>query len=350
MPISHPTTLRMIVIFFLCCLLLSGCRREEEPGDESELVPVITQIIYRQPVTRPLICRGAVHPLQQETLSFQTGGRVKSIFFTVGARVSRGDTLATLDLEQLTREWVQRGLQLIAARKRLKSLQEDLGKGGISQAEYKAERDRVRLMVDIYYNAKAALDHAVLIAPLGGNLIGWRISEGDSVKAGQPAAVIADYSPQAIARVRLSEEDYHRLEIGDSAVVIPVDEPSLPFRGLLKNKHLSSETNPPFVADVTFENPGAAVPLGAEVTVKINRRWKENAVLIPKKALLEYDGVNATVFLTDSKGKFAVRRHVQVGPEIGDRVLIEKGLHDGDRVIIHGQDQLKQGSRILILQ
>jgi RND family efflux transporter MFP subunit len=348
---SMPYNLRMILLFCLCCFAVVGCRKqEEEPPEASELVPVITQTIFKQPVTRPVLAKGVVHPLQEETLSFQTGGRVEKIFSPVGARVAEGDTLASLNYSQLIREWVNRGLQLIAERKRLPQLQEALQKGEISRAQYESEREKVSLMVDIYYNAKAALERAALISPMNGNVIGWRVAEGDSVQAGQPAVVIADYSPLAIAEATLSEKDYHQLQIGDSAVVTPVEEPVLPFNGTVREKHLSDESTPPFVAVIAFENPGAAIPLGAEATVRIRGHWTENAVLIPKEALLEYDGVNATVFLTDSRGKFAVRRHVLAGPEIDDRVLIEKGLHDGDRLIVHGQDQLKQGSRILILQ
>lgn len=343
---------RRWIIPLLCCLAIGGCKKQaEETSDTGELVPVITQFVHWSRATRPLPCQGTVHPLRQATISFMASGTVSQIASPEGARVQLGDTLATLDFSLLTQEWVRRGLQLISERKRLAELNAAYQRGEISREEYESTKKKVALLVDIYYNAKSARRHFALTAPWKGRVVTWQVTQGSRVKAGQAAVIIADFDPQAIAQVHLTEAEYHRIQKGDSAVVVPIDKYDLPLGGVVHEKYLTDEpTGSPFAADILFENPGGAVPLGTEVTANIIGQWKEQTILIPKEALVEREGPDATVFLTDPKGKFAVRRRVLVGPEIGDQVIIDKGLGDGERLIVFGQSHLEQGTHILILQ
>ncbi len=346
--------IRFRLIPGLLTIILCGCGNDgNDTTDERINVhhPVMTTMIIEEMVDRPILCRGVVYPLNQEKLSFLTAGEVGAIYSPAGSRVQKGDTLALLAVTWLTKEWVENGLALMKARSNLERLQELLDEGSISEEEFKAEEEKTNLLRNFYFYAKKSLKNPFLIAPCDGKVREWSISHGDSVSGGQSIGEIINISPNAIASVNMHETEYFHIAIGDAAVVTPMDELALPFEGEVISKSVSGgNVELPFTADVLFENPGGAITMGTEVMVNIEGEYRQKTVLIPSDVLIERRGPDGAVFLTDDQGRFAIRRHVQLGPEIGNRIIVEQGLHRGDRLIVHGHRNLVHGSHIAIIQ
>jgi membrane fusion protein (multidrug efflux system) len=301
-------------------------------------------------VNRPIVCEGDVYPVRQEKLSFLASGRIFRIFYSVGQRVQKGETIALLDTEQLTRAWVENGLKLIDARQKLSDVEKKLEDNLVAQAEYEEAETEMDLLADIYYNAKAALENPVLTAPFSGRIINLYNSTWEYITAGEPVVLFANVDPEAIARVELQEEDYYHTDIGNEVVITPQDELGLPLRGVVNSKDLSdAATGMLYSAEILFENPGGSVDLGIHVIASITGEYQQRVIVISQDALVDREASEASVFMTDSKGKFAVRRHVVLGPELGHKIIIDKGLHIGERLIVRGQQRLAHGSRIVIM-
>lgn len=349
-------TLKQIALLcpsvFLICLLVS-CKggKQEEQEDGSARLPVITSLVSEESVVRPTLCRGIVYPLRQTRSAFLTDGQLSAIQAPPGKKVAKGDTLASLTSGILIRQWVQNGLALIEARQNLIELENRLNAGLIAEEEYRKARGRTDALRDVYFSAKSALGKAVLLAPIGGRVIEWYVSPGDMTAAGNPVVLLAELDPIAIARVGLSEREYYQIQEDDSAAVIGLNRLDLPLKGLVVSKGLAEAvTGLPFSADVRFENPGGAIGVGEGVSVTIMGKRSEKAILIPKNAVLDRQDNEGSVFLTDAKGLFAVRRHVVLGPEVGLNVIVDKGVRTGERLIVHGQERLKNGSRVIVVQ
>jgi RND family efflux transporter MFP subunit len=341
-------------LFWLCCggLIICGCSDKDTAEDEvpPTPVPVITMLVSREVVHRPVPCAGIVHPLQQESLTFPYSGVIDTIDKAEGDRVVEGDTLASLDSTSLTHSWVKWGLELIVERQKFERMEALRERGNVNETEYKNQDHKVTSLKEVYFNAKYARLDRFLIASFSGTILNWYASVGDSVKSGRPVVFLVDIDPSALARVGLTEDDYHQVELGDSAVVVPLDTLELPLLGVVQSRGLATDLSElPFCADVIFENPGGLVPFGTRVTATIRSKQTGKAVMIPKDALVDRQDGSASVFLTDRRAKFAVRRHVDLGPEVGFDIIIEKGLRGGERLIIHGQDRLKHGSPIILL-
>jgi RND family efflux transporter MFP subunit len=343
------------LLFLLGCmsLLMVGCKRGSEEEEEAPTVPVpvITTLVWQETVRRPIPCRGIVHPLRQEKLSFLAGGRIAAAYVSEGKRVSRGDILAALDGTSLTQAWVQAGLKLIEARKNLLRMQRLSEEGKISKAKCDEEERRTAFLRESYFEAKSARRKANLIAPFDGRIIDWFVTRGDSAALGQAVVIIAELDPLALARVGLPESDYYRVQVGDSAVVVPTDVLGLPLSGTVKSKGLAGDVaGLPFSADVLFENPGGVAGVGTRVSATITTKRRQKVVLVPRDALVDRQDGSASVFLTDEKAEIALRRHVILGPELGRNIIIDKGLRGGERLIIHGQDRLRHGERIVLMR
>jgi membrane fusion protein (multidrug efflux system) len=346
--LSHSVLTGVVLSLLLC----TGCSRNSKQDQEAlaDPVPVLVEVLVEENVNRPIVCEGNVYPVRQEKLSFLASGRIFRIFYDLDQRVEKGETIALLDTELLTRAWVENGLKLIAARQGMSELEIELENNLISQADYDEAEAETELLADIYLNAKAALQNPALIAPFSGRIIEQYTSPGENITAGEPMFLLANVDPKAIARVDLQEADYYHIEVGDEVTVTPQDQWGLPLQGIINSKELSDAATGLFYsAEILFENPGGSAELGVRVSAAITGDYQQRVIVIPQDALVDREPTEASVFLTDSKGKFALRRHVLLGPEMGHKIIIIKGLLAGERLILQGQQRLMHGSRIVIL-
>jgi multidrug efflux pump subunit AcrA (membrane-fusion protein) len=74
---------------------------------------------------------------------------------------------------------------------------------------------------------------------------------------------------------------------------------------------------------------------------------KPQTLIIPREAVIEA-GSEMSVFVVE--GKQAVRRSITIGYEQDQSVEVLKGLNEGDQVIIKGQQMIKDGSAIRIVE
>ena len=77
--------------------------------------------------------------------------------------------------------------------------------------------------------------------------------------------------------------------------------------------------------------------------VRIRGRTFENAISLPEEVVVQREG-QPTVFVLN--GDTAAASPVELGFVDRGRVLITKGLEPGDRVIVTGQQSLRNGDRV----
>jgi hypothetical protein len=86
---------------------------------------------------------------------------------------------------------------------------------------------------------------------------------------------------------------------------------------------------------------------GMFASVFLETSRHDNALTIPKSAL-SLESLGDTVYVVN--GDVAARRPVQLGYEEADIVEVASGLHEGDRVIVVGQDGLSDGTPVRVLE
>lgn len=78
--------------------------------------------------------------------------------------------------------------------------------------------------------------------------------------------------------------------------------------------------------------------------VVITAEPKENALVIPMSAIVMRED-QRTVFVVDDDGVVS-RRVLTIGFVSDNMVEVLDGLSDGDRIVIGGQNKLREGSKI----
>ena len=182
-----------------------------------------------------------------------------------------------------------------------------------------------------------------ITAPFGGYITERQVELGQSVRVQQQLFQLAAFSP-LYADVHLSEQETDLIIPGQQARVL-----------LGANERDSTQGRVARISPIVDDSTGTVkvtvelLPTdrnfrpGAFVRVNIQTDTRQNAVLIPKRAILEEDGEN---YIFTAEGETAHRRKVALGYENASEVEVRSGVRPGETVIVAGQGNLKEGSKI----
>ncbi len=79
------------------------------------------------------------------------------------------------------------------------------------------------------------------------------------------------------------------------------------------------------------------------VRVSLTRRVFENAVVVPRDAVLERDTGNVVFVLKDDRAEL---RKVETGPSERGRILLLEGVSPGEELIVSGHRNLVDGQKV----
>ena len=277
----------------------------------------------------------------------RVGGEVKEIRVEEGVRVRAGEVLAVLDGRQLRLQAAQTHAQL-AKLERDYSRQIELNQKGLIAANAfegtKYDLANLRAANDL---AALQLSYTNIRAPFAGVVAVRHIRVGQNLQPGVTAFRVTNTTPLK-ASVFVPERELSRLKTGQTAMV-QID--ALPARTFAAHVTLVAPTIDAQTATfkVTLQVADAAGELKpgmfARVSIVFDR--KLNALSIPRAALIDSDG-ESRVFVV-AAGK-AQQRVIRAGLSDAGRIEILSGVDTGEDVVIVGQNGLKDGNPVRIVQ
>jgi len=100
--------------------------------------------------------------------------------------------------------------------------------------------------------------------------------------------------------------------------------------------------------ELRLDIEGGSFPVGQTLRVSIPISESRDALVVPRDALvLRPSGVSIFVLDNDQKAKQVM---VTTGIGSGDQIEVSGDLHDGDMVIIRGNERLKPGQTVSIME
>jgi RND family efflux transporter MFP subunit len=92
----------------------------------------------------------------------------------------------------------------------------------------------------------------------------------------------------------------------------------------------------------TVANPRQELLPGMFVRARLTKKQEQQAILVPQASIVRNNRGEAMVMLVNDKSEVEARP-VQTGQNLGDKIVITEGLHDGDRLIVEGLQKIKPG-------
>ncbi len=192
---------------------------------------------------------GEIVPEPKATLSFPLTGTVKTVAVKAGDKVTKGQTLATLD----STIWEAKVKEAQASLAAATANEKYLFRIGDDQEHIDAANADIEQSQASIDAANATLAQATLTAPFDGTIASVDISPAETVVPGQEVIMIGDLSNYQVETTDLSERDAPSVQVGQVANVT-VTALNQTFRGKVTDiSRISSTVGGDVVYKVTIQ-------------------------------------------------------------------------------------------------
>jgi len=334
----------------LVSLSLSGCGGEaqsKEPDTPaSTAAPVEVARVGTGTAAAFFSGTASLEAEDEATVVARVGGVVEEVFVEEGQAVEAGTPLVRLDDDRLRLEVQRAAVTLGKLRRVYERMQTMRDKQLVSAEEYEQARSDFEAQEVAYNLAKLELEHATVRAPIHGMVSKRHVKAGNMVRANDATFQITDFDP-LWAVMHVPERELDKLRIGQPAT-LRLD--ALPARSFSGTVTLISPTVDPetgtFRVVVEVRDPSRTAKPGMFGRVRVQYDARDDALLIPKRAVIEEDDRTSVFVVRDS---LARRTTVRTGYTNDDRVEILDGLTAGETVVVSGNSALRDSAAVEVV-
>ena len=195
--------------------------------------------------------------------------------------------------------------------------------------------------------AKINLKKSLISSPLNGTIKTRYVKVGEFVRKGDKLVEILDFS-SVIVKINIPEKEILGIKIGqkvDVALYILEDKT---FLGKVKNIGLEADSgNRTFPVEIYVNNKERKLRPGMLARATFTRIIDEDQIVIPRHSILEKE--SGRVVYVFEKGK-VFQRKIKVGLTKQDQVQIEKGLKNGEMIVVEGHTKLTDGEDVNVVK
>lgn len=366
--------LLLIVVLLAIVAVVFGMWRHEADGkakrtpDKTQAagVPVTIAVATRGEIDLSLKVIGRAEAYSTVNVRSRVDGQLEALAFTPGTHVKKGSVLAKVDPRPLQAAYdeamgnvARDQAQLVKAEADQARYQNMLGKGFVSRADfdlYKANLGVARAALEsdraAARAAKTQLDFTTIVAPFDGVTGAPLAYPGATLSADTTDIVMLNEVDPIRVAFSIPEDSLSAVRNSVRRGPLPVQakipgDDGAPLKGELEFiDNAVDATTGTIVLKGRFGNADGRLTPGqfAEVTLPTTRL--SDAVSIPVVAL-QSSTAGTFVFVVKADGTVE-QRTITTGATTADRVVVDKGLQAGERVVTEGQMLLVDGARVRV--
>ena len=329
------------------------------PAHAQKATPVTVELVRTEPLINRLELSGTVTSPRVSQISTSVPGLIEAVHFDSGANVEAGDLLLELDpkleemaLKQAEAEARQAVAELADAQRRMK-IAENLAKreygpqNTVDTLKNEIQIDAATIERRKAQQAAAAerLDRHLVRAPFSG-VISERMAEvGEWVVPG--ATVFELVAMQGLrVDVPVPQQYYPQIQTG-AEVTLRFD--ALPDAVLPAKIGALIPVSDPNVRTFTLRvlptRENVAITPGMSARVSVRLASGQRGIVVSRDALVRYPDGRITVWVLESNGEanHVKERRVEIGLSFDGLVQIRSGLKEGERVVVRGNESLREG-------
>lgn len=273
-------------------------------------------------------------------ISPEVTGRIVKIAVRSGQQVKQGDVLIALDAGKQQAELAEQSASVRDETRKLRDMRRLVARGAITTSELEGQEATVAQAQARVDAAKYELSLRTLLAPFDGSVSLIDLSEGALVNSGDTLLHLDE-----LAKLRLDlavpERYLSLLRPGMAVTATSSAWPDQSFRGVLEtlDSRVSNDTQN-IKARVIIPNPDGQLRPGMLLNVELSLP-PQKMTLIPAQSV-EYAGEQRFVYRLEPNGKVK-RVPVVLGDTHGEEVWVTEGLKVGDRIVVEGLVNLRDG-------
>ncbi|MBE2178846.1 MAG: efflux RND transporter periplasmic adaptor subunit [Chthoniobacterales bacterium] len=310
-------------------LLIAGCGKHGTSVDraEGQAVPVIAAEVTVRPLWDEEEVVGNVEAAQRAVLSAKVTGVVDAVKVAPGARVVRGEVLATIDAREIKARLDSATAAQDQAQRDFARIERLLQSGSSTRQEFDAATTRLRTADAAVVEAGTMLQYTEITAPFDGVVTRKLAEVGDLATPGRPLLEIENSSLLRF-ECEVPEALIDRVQMG-AELPVSVDAAGATLAGRVSEIAPSASAGSRTFL-VKLDLP-AAERLRAGQFGRASVPVRERpAVLVADEAVVRRGGIESVFVVEDG---VATLRLVKTGRHIDGQVEIVSGLAGGERVV-----------------
>jgi len=322
-------------------------------GNEEKLPLVNTLTAKKEVFNHFLELQGDVSTKQNVLIYPEMAGTLQRVYVKEGAKVSRGQVLATIDDGGMSSQLSQLKSQAALAKTTFER-QERLWNQNIgSEIQFLQAKTNYEAAENMVSQAQSQLGKSTIRAPFSGIIDNVIKDQGTVVAPGPGSEVfrIVNLSDMYI-EVEVPESYIGNVTKGKEALVyFPVLGDSIVTK-IRETGNFINPSNRSFEAEIPVPNKDGRIKPNLTAKVAINDYTSEEAILIPTSIISENADGEQYVFVAEepnADGEALVKRSViTTGKTQGANIEVLSGLADGNQIIKEGARSVKDGQKVKI--
>jgi len=330
---------RILIVFILLVSvwLNNGCGSKQENAAEakkSDAKLVKVQPVQPRKLVEKLQLPGTLRAENVANILATAEGKISHLLVREGDPVQRNQVVAMLS--SLLREDIINSARLLAQAKK-----EELAKAP-NNLQLQQELEQAQ---EDYQFALQQYKEIPVTSPIAGLVSQRRVDLGDMVPAKAKLFEIQS-SAKLLADVPVSELDIRKLKNGQTAEIYADACPERLFKGVIQRIYPQVEARTRNgMVEIRMADPCPNLKSGMFVRVTFVTRTIENAIAIPIPAVIDRPQTKVCFIVNEGKAKQVV---LKTGMETEGWLEVIQGLSAGDKLVVEGQEQLKDGTPVKI--
>lgn len=288
--------------------------------------------------------KGVLIPDEEVNLSFETSGKITSIFFKEGSSVKKGDLLAKVNDAPLQAELKKLEAQKPLAEDRVFRQKSLLAKDAVSQEAYESVNTELgKLNADIEL-VKAKIAQTELRAPFTG-IIGLRlVSEGAYATS---TTIISKLTKITPLKIEFSVNERQANDIKPGTILsFTLDNDLNKYQATIYaiESNLDKQTLT-LKARAIYQNAGGKLKPGHSANIEIKLQEIKNTLVIPSISTVAEMGRDIAYIYKDGR---AHQVEIKKGMRTASSIQILDGLALGDTLLTSGVMQLRDGMPVTL--
>lgn len=334
-------------------ILLSGCARKEETEKQDSSIeslqagsgiPVRVTGIIRSELTKWDEYSGTLSGFEEISVFGLLGDNFEQVNVSVGDIVKIGDILAEFPTNNPQANYNQAKIGYETVEKTYERMNKVYESGGISQQQL----DEIEAQYKIAKaNFEATKQLVKVISPASGVVVDVFFHKGDKNDPQKPLCKIIKTN-KLKTTVFIEEEKIAGYKKGQKVIVRWDGVKGKDFSGTINKISMSS--NPAargFSVEILIGNEKDELMPGIFVYVLTPVFSRPDAISIPRDSFFK-EGEKEFVYV--AKDGAALKKEIKTGENIGNTVVVESGLNEGDILISEGRTLLTDGAKIRIVE
>lgn len=337
--------MRHLLTLTAFAFLLASCSHKEEPKIKEQIQKATIKEITSTSQNELLTYSGTIEADNIVSIGFSVAGRVNQVAVQEGQRVKKGQLLASIDAINYQNEFTIAEANAEQDTDNFNRLNGLYQKGSLPERDFIAAKVAIAKAKANKSMAAKNLADTKLYAPFTGIITAKTTEIGATVAPGVPAFTIMK-TDRVYAKASITESEISKLTLGKQAVVT-VASLNQTFKGTIDILNPSAdELTRTFTIKVGLDNSDNQLLPGMISSIQINTGNPVKVITIPSVSVVRDANDLLYVFVAEN-GK-AIKKRITVGGFKGNNIVVNSGLKIGDKVLVEGQKNVKEGQTIAL--